>query len=526
MPSEESTDIKILNRELQECRAELSRLSHEHDMLLGCIEEVALTLDVPAFGLLDIAPSCMRVTGYTSEELTADKEEWQRHIHVDDRKIIHQNNDDLHTGTIVRKQFRIHHRDGSVKWVELKCIPIQDDNGILMKVRGLIKDITRIKRSNKALMESELLLRQVFDMALEGILIMDTETGLYCDYNDAALRLYGLTGTQMLSKTPADLSPEYQPDGSLSSEGVQSRIQQIMDGKSPSFEWMHKKGDGTLIPCEIRLSRIMSNQRVLIRASVLDITERKKAEADIMALNESLERKVASRTLELTQANAQLEAFSYTVSHDLQSPMRVVSGFTQIMLEEYGDRIDQGGKDMLQMINTNALRMNQLIRDLLDFARLGTSECRREHTDMDGIVRIVAEEQRMSAAYKSSEIRIVQISPCLCDRILIRQVWANLISNALKYSAKKEHPLIEIGSELSGTNVTYYIRDNGAGFDMKHAQKLFTVFKRMHSQDEFEGTGVGLATVHSIITRHGGRIWAEAAPDAGATFYFTLPSAE
>jgi light-regulated signal transduction histidine kinase (bacteriophytochrome) len=175
------------------------------------------------------------------------------------------------------------------------------------------------------------------------------------------------------------------------------------------------------------------------------------------------------------------------------------------------------------MINSNALRMNQLIRDLLDFAKLGTSQCRREPVDMDSIVRIVAEELRMTPSYKSAEIRIEQILPSHCDRILIRQVWINLLSNALKYSSKKEHPLIEIGSSLTGTDVTYYIRDNGAGFDMKYAQKLFTVFKRMHSQEEFEGTGVGLATTHSIISRHGGRIWAEAEPDAGATFYFTIP---
>jgi len=523
MVFEENSELELVKQELQDCRQELCKVSHEYDMLLGSIEEVALTIDMHTFVILDAAPNCKRITGYTSDELISHPEGWQVYIHSDDRKILHQNNEDLLSGTPVRKQFRINHPDGSLKWVELKCIPILDDSSNLVKLKGLLKDITRLKKTNKALMESEQLFRQFFDLAHEAILIFDTETGLYCDYNEAALKLFGMSGTEMLTVSPADLSPEVQPDGSISSEGVRGRIQQVIDGKSPLFEWTHKKSDGTLVPSEIRLTRIISNQRILIRASVLDISARKKAEAEVLALNESLERKVADRTLELTQANGQLEAFSYTVSHDLQSPMRVVSGFTRIILDEYSDRLDEDGKDMLLMINSNALRMNQLIRDLLDFAKLGTSQCRREPVDMDSIVRIVAEELRMTPSYKSAEIRIEQILPSHCDRILIRQVWINLLSNALKYSSKKEHPLIEIGSSLTGTDVTYYIRDNGAGFDMKYAQKLFTVFKRMHSQEEFEGTGVGLATTHSIISRHGGRIWAEAEPDAGATFYFTIP---
>ena len=521
----DSTEVELLKHELQQCRQELSRVSHEFDMMVGCIEEVCTTLDIETFRILDIAPSCKRITGYTSDELTASGEGWYSYIHADDRKVLRQNNEDLYTGKPVRKQFRFYHPDGSLKWLELKCIPLLDDSSRLVKLKGLLKDITRIKKNNKALMESEYLFRQFFDMAHEAILIFDTETGLYCDYNEAALKLYGLSGTEMLAVSPIDLSPEYQPDGTISAEGVQQHIQQIKDGQSAIFEWTHKKSDGTLVECEIRLTRIISHQRILIRASVLDISARKKAEAEIRVLNESLERKVAERTLELTQANAQLETFSYTVSHDLQSPMRVVSGFTRIILDEYSECLDEDGRSMLQMINDNALRMNQLIRDLLDFARLGTSQCRREPVDMDGIVRIVAEEMRMAEGFKSAEIKIAQLHPSSCDRILIRQVWVNLLSNALKYSSKKEHPLIEIGSDLTGHDVTYYIKDNGAGFDMKHAQKLFGVFKRMHSQKEFEGTGVGLATVHSIITRHGGRVWAEAAPDAGAAFYFTIPAA-
>jgi len=353
---------KLLKRELQDCKQELSKVSHEYDMLLGSVEEVALTLDMKTLMILDAAPNCKRITGYTSDELIAHPEGWQVFIHSDDERYSIRITRNLLSGNPVRKQFRLYHSDGSVKWIELKCIPILDEGNKLVKLKGLLKDITRIKKSNKALMESEHLFRQFFDMAHEAIVIMDTGTGLICDYNDAALQLFGLSGTDLLSRTPIGISPEYQPDGSLSSEGVRDHIQQVIDGERPSFEWTLINADGKCIPCEVRLSRIMSNQSILIRSSILDISERKKAEAEVRALNESLERKVAERTLELTQANAQLEAFSYTVSHDLQSPMRVVSGFTRIMLEEYGERLDEDGKDMLLMINSNALRMNQLIR--------------------------------------------------------------------------------------------------------------------------------------------------------------------
>jgi two-component system sensor histidine kinase/response regulator len=177
---------------------------------------------------------------------------------------------------------------------------------------------------------------------------------------------------------------------------------------------------------------------------------------------------------------------------------------------------------MLQIMNASTLRMSRLIRELLDFAKLGKVECHKESVKMDELVHEVIDEVRFNQHNNTAEITTVNIGDGCCDPNLIRQVWVNLISNAVKYSAKKEKPVIEIGSETLNGELTYYVRDNGAGFDMSHAQKLFSVFKRLHSDNDFEGTGVGLATAHRIVTRQGGRIWAEAKPNLGATFYFTL----
>jgi PAS domain S-box-containing protein len=254
-----------------------------------------------------------------------------------------------------------------------------------------------------------------------------------------------------------------------------------------------------------------------------DITERKEAENDIRALNESLERKVKDRTADLEVANTDMEAFNYTVAHDLRTPLRVISGYAQILVSDKAAILDEDGQDYLHIIMSNALLMSSLIDHLLEFSRLGRVVIAPAHCDMSALVSAAVE--KIQHIEKDSHTRVI-IHPLLdarCDPDLIRQVWINLISNAFKYSSKNERPRIEIGSEYMGSEICYYIKDNGAGFDMKFAHKLFGVFQRLHHVDEFKGSGVGLASIQRIIMRHGGRIWAESKVNHGATFYFTLP---
>jgi signal transduction histidine kinase len=244
---------------------------------------------------------------------------------------------------------------------------------------------------------------------------------------------------------------------------------------------------------------------------------------EIQLFNQRLEQSIAERTVELEIANKELESFSYSVSHDLRAPLRSIDGYSRIMLEDYGDKLDDNGKRTLNVIIKNALRMGTLIDDLLAFSRLGKQNVTKVNLSMDFLTTTVVEELR-SQYKKEAEILVGPLLDVEGDSSMIKQVMTNLISNALKYSMKKEKPVVEIGSFEQNGNHVYYVKDNGAGFDMQYYDKLFGVFQRLHSTHEFEGTGVGLALVHRIVTKHGGKIWAEGVVDVGATFYFALPT--
>jgi light-regulated signal transduction histidine kinase (bacteriophytochrome) len=229
-----------------------------------------------------------------------------------------------------------------------------------------------------------------------------------------------------------------------------------------------------------------------------------------------------SERQKLEIVNKELEAFSYSVSHDLRAPLRGIHGFTDILIQEYGDRLDDEGKRLGQIIKKNALDMGKLIDDLLSFSRLGRQALNESLIDMDQMVQSVIQELKTQYPGNMHKINIGKLEPCIGDFSMIRVVMVNLLSNAFKFSSQKEMPVIEISSERQGHKIVYTIRDNGAGFDMKYKDKLFGVFQRLHTVREFEGIGVGLANVKRIITRHGGEIDAEGNPGNGARFWFTL----
>ena len=239
-------------------------------------------------------------------------------------------------------------------------------------------------------------------------------------------------------------------------------------------------------------------------------------------LNETLEQRVKERTIELETVNKELEGFNYSVAHDLRAPLRVIQGYGKMIMKTASGKLDElemeGVKDMV----SNAKHMGKLVDDLLDFSRMGRTQLDKTNVSMDEVVKDVVKEIKAADPNSAAQIKISDLDKVTCDPVLIKQVWINLISNAVKYSRKKETPVIEIGSTGVNGNQMFFIKDNGAGFDMQYADKLFGVFQRLHKVAEYEGTGVGLALVHRIVTKHGGKIWAEAKTNEGATFYFTL----
>ena len=270
---------------------------------------------------------------------------------------------------------------------------------------------------------------------------------------------------------------------------------------------------GKVLPINFSLTPIFDPQGKVeyIVAEARDITALKSTQADLQ-----------QQSAELEKANKELEAFSYSVSHDLRAPLRIIDGYVEIVKTDYKNKLDEDGQNMLHIIATNARKMGQLIDDLLDLSRLGRKELLIHQVDMKRLIEAVISEH-FSRDTDHANIQVDKLETTECDSNLIRQVWINLISNAIKYSAKREKPEIKISSYKKDAQIVYCIRDNGVGFDMQYADKLFGVFQRLHKMSEYEGTGVGLALVQRIVSKHGGTVWAEAEKDKGATFYFGLP---
>lgn len=415
--------------------------------------------------------------------------------------------------------------------------PLKDTSGAITGGVSVFHDITAKKEAEMVIRNSERQLATVYDTVGDIIFVLKIEKEdhyRFVSVNRAFSKITGLSFEKVIGKTVNEVIPPQSLPIVL-----EKYRKAILEKKTISWEETSEYPSGKLIG-EVNITPVFDEKGTCIQliGSIHDITRQKQIEIEIKKLNEELEKKVTERTMRLAETNEKLEStitqlnasvkemesFSYTVSHDLRSPIRGINGFTSLLQKKYSDKLDDDGKKMLGTIISEAVRMGHLIDDLLAFSRLGRKEIQKSMVDMTALAHTALEDVLKMADVKyKAKVSINNLPPAFCDSALLQQVFINLISNALKFSATKPEPVIDIGSYEEAHSTIYFIRDNGAGFDMKYYNKLFGVFQRLHSIEEFPGTGIGLSIVHKIIERHGGRVWAEANENEGAIFYFSLP---
>ena len=385
------------------------------------------------------------------------------------------------------------------------------------QVAILFNDITKRKRADLSAAQ----LVAIVESSDDAIVGKDLQ-GIVTSWNAGAERIFGYTASEMLGHSITRLIP---PTREHEEEEILGRIWRGENVRH--FDTVRLRKDGSQIDLSVTVSAIRDSAGQIIGASKVarDITARKRTEEEIRRLNAELESRVAERTAQLEIANKELEAFSYSVSHDLRAPLRAVDGFSQAVIEDYGGQLPAEGRRYLQTIREGAQRMGMLIDDLLTFSRLSRVPLKQQEINAEKLIRSVLDDFSAQRKGRQIDLRMGELPVCTGDPALLRQVWVNLLSNAFKYSRLRETAVIEIGCTQQQGEKVWFVRDNGAGFDMRYVGKLFGVFHRLHRAEEYEGTGVGLAIVQRVIHRHGGRIWAEAAVDRGATFYFTLEEA-
>lgn len=408
--------------------------------------------------------------------------------------------------------------------------PAFGPGGEFLGYRGVGRDITAQVEAERALRAERDRLARVLETMAEGLSILDAE-GHYALINASGERILGASREELLGQRFTDVPWTREPIDGARGGAPQDVFERMRAGSTRHIgpeSYILRRADGTQRILTHQVARLDDGAGGFggVLVTFEDITDRvaaqKAHEREILELNADLERRVEMRTAELTQAYKEMESFSYSVSHDLRAPLRAISGFSRIVLEDFRGEFPAEAQRLLGRVAQNAERMGALIDGLLEFGRLSRQPLRLQRIRPADVVREVLDELAALREGRRVDIRVGDMPECSADRVLLKQVYANLLANAIKYSGLRPEAKIEVGAITMGLGPVYYVRDNGTGFDMAYAGKLFAMFERLHLPAEFEGNGVGLALVRRIVERHGGKVWADSAPDKGATFFFRL----
>ncbi|MBE0647788.1 MAG: PAS domain S-box protein [Bacteroidales bacterium] len=410
----------------------------------------------------------------------------------------------------------------SYTWINIHAVPqFRLGEEKPYEVFTTFEDVTSRKQNFELLERSEALYHDLVETSQDLIWQCDSKAR-YTYLNPAWEEVFGYKTEEMLGKTFTDFqSPEY------AARDLKEFERLLQGDVVKGLETVHIGKGGNEIHLVFNAKYVRNEERKIVgtRGTAYDNTERRKMEIMLAERNLVIEQQVIDRTAELEFANKELEAFAYSISHDLRAPLRAIEGFSAILLERYRENLDAEGQRFLDIVRRSTMKMDTLITDLLDLSRVSRREIRLSPVRMQEMAESVYQEIASPTEKEEVDLVIGQLPHCTADELLIRQVWVNILSNALKYTGKLKKRSISIGARTEmDNNITYWVKDNGVGFDNKYTEKIFGVFQRLHTDNEFEGTGVGLAIVDRIIKHHHGKVWAEGEPGKGATFYFSLPA--
>jgi PAS domain S-box-containing protein len=422
--------------------------------------------------------------------------------------------DTLGKGRVWHGEIRNRAKDGSIFWVAATTVPLLDSGGKPRQYITIRTDITARKR----LEEVREHLAAVVESSDDAI-ISKTLNGMVTAWNSGAERLFGYSSAESVGKPMDRLLPL---ERATEESDILARI--ARGERVDHFETVRVRKDGKRVDISATISPVKDSSGAIVGVAKIarDITQRKTSEVEILKLNDELEEKVKLRTAQLEAANKELETFSYSVSHDLRAPLRHISGFSQLLVEEFGANLAPGARHYLDRIQAGTQNMGVLVDELLHLARVGRHALNRRTTNLKELVAEVITLLLPESEGRQVEWAISDLSTAQCDPVLVRQIFQNLLSNALKFTRPRAQAVIEVSCREEDGQPVFMVRDNGIGFNMKYVDKLFGVFQRLHRAEDFEGTGIGLATVQRIVHKHGGQVWAEGELDKGAAFYFTL----
>jgi PAS domain S-box-containing protein len=515
--------VVLVRREVKRRTSQLTESENRFRQLADNINAAFWITTADWNEMIYVSPGYEKIWGLSTDSLCHNARSWVESVHPDDRSQVMADmaaKSPPKAGDPAFKEYRILHPNGEERWISTRVYPVYDSTGKVYRIAGLCEDITTRKQTELDLAHSKAELETIFNSISDAIFYTNTDRCLV-QVNPATETIFGYRSEELLGKTTELI---YADKADFVQQGNR-QFSKTSDIKSASYEMRYRRKDGSTFIGETFGAKVFDSHSSMIGfiGVVRDVTQRKQVEAELLKHQEHLEERVSERTAELSNLNHELEAFSYSVSHDLRAPLRAINGFSTILCQDFKSKLDEEGIDYLHRIQKASVKMGYLIDDLINLSRVSRVDLKKETIDLSSMA-----EEILTALHNEEPDRKVSwdIDKGLsinADRTLVHVLMQNLLSNAWKYTSKSPSTMIRFYRQtIEGEPPALCVEDNGIGFDTEYMDKIFKPFQRLHTDSEFEGTGIGLATVYRVIKRHAGQIWAESSLNKGSRFYFRL----